>query len=100
MSVGSLIKAWWLSLWEDKPPRKQQSHGDGAALTPWECYYIERNRFRCPDCEKGILGRVAEGGAAVNVECTCCESAFNLSVVYDEVSGERISSRRARQRIN
>ncbi len=100
MSIGSLIRAWWLNLWEVKPPQKIRSRGDGATLTPWECYYIEQNGFRCPDCEKGVLGHVAEGGAAINVECTCCESAFNLSVVYDTVSGERISSRKASLRIN
>lgn len=96
MSIGSLIKAWWSNLWEEKPPRKERSHGDGATLTPWECYYIEQNGFRCPDCEKGILGQVAEGSGAVNVECTCCESAFNLCLVYDAVSGERNTSLRDR----
>lgn len=69
-------------------------------ITPWEEHCMTKVAWmRCPDCEKGTLCEVAEGGCSVNVACDTepCGGAFNITLLEDRIIGERIPHFRSHQ---
>ena len=75
----------WLSrVWGTKPHVIQTLPEDsGPKVEDMLLTTFRKNGYKCPDCG-GILHTGAEGGCAVNVECSDCEARFNIGVAFGE----------------